>query len=230
MILKKIDDVHLLVECDRSQAAELNDYFTFEVPNARFTPSYKNGFWDGKIRLFDVRTRRLYYGLAEYVRKFCEVGDYDLQVDKSFTFGDSNYTYNNSTELFKQFSLSLEPRDYQLKAVTHCIQNDRCLLISPTASGKSLIIYLLLRYFNTRSLIVVPTVSLTQQMYTDFQDYSKDWDVEKNCHIISAGVEKETDNPVVISTWQSIYGLPKSYFEGFEFMVGDEAHLFKAKS
>ena len=230
MILKKIDDVHLLVECDRSQAAELNDYFTFEVPNARFTPSYKNGFWDGKIRLFDVRTRRLYYGLAEYVRKFCEVGDYDLQVDKSFTFGDSNYTYNNSTELFKQFSLNLEPRDYQLKAVTHCIQNDRCLLISPTASGKSLIIYLLLRYFNTRSLIVVPTVSLTQQMYTDFQDYSKDWDVEKNCHIISAGVEKETDKPVVISTWQSIYGLPKSYFEGFEFMVGDEAHLFKAKS
>ena len=54
MILKKIDDVHLLVECERGQAAELNDYFTFEVPNARFTSSYKNGFWDGKIRLFDI--------------------------------------------------------------------------------------------------------------------------------------------------------------------------------
>ena len=230
MILKKIDDVHLLVECDRSQAAELNDYFTFEVPNARFTSSYKNGFWDGKIRLFDIRTRRLYYGLAEYVKKFCETGDYELQVDKSFTFGNNNFTDIDCSRLYERFSLSLKPRDYQLKAVTHCIQKDRCLLLSPTASGKSLIIYLLLRYYNTRSLIVVPTVSLTQQMYTDFQEYSHDWDVEKNCHIISAGKEKETDKPVVITTWQSIYNLPKNYFEGFEFMVGDEAHLFKAKS
>ena len=230
MILKKIDDVHLLVECDRSQAAELNDYFTFEVPNARFTSSYKNGFWDGKIRLFDIRTRRLYYGLAGYIKKFCEIGEYDLQIDKGFTFGDSNYTDTDSSGLRERFSLSLEPRDYQLKAITHCIRNDRCLLLSPTASGKSLIIYLLLRYYNTRSLIVVPTVSLTQQMYTDFQEYSSDWDVEKNCHIISAGKEKVTDKPVVITTWQSIYGMPKDYFEGFEFMVGDEAHLFKAKS
>ena len=73
MRVRKVDDVHIFIDCDASQAAELNDYFTFEVPNARFTSSYKNGFWDGKIRLFDIRTRRLYYGLAEYVKKFCEI-------------------------------------------------------------------------------------------------------------------------------------------------------------
>ena len=230
MKLSKVDDVHMFIDCDASQAAELNDYFTFEIPNAKFTPSYRNGFWDGKIRLFDVRKRQLYYGLYEYVKKFCETGDYELQIDEGITVGDHNFSDIDCTRYSERLNLNLTPRDYQLQAVRHCINMDRCLLLSPTASGKSFIIYLLLRYFNTRSLIVVPTVSLVQQMYTDFQEYSDDWNVEEHCHLITAGTEKETDKQVVISTWQSIYALPKDYFKEFRFMVGDEAHLFKAKS
>ena len=230
MKLSKVDDVHMFIDCDASQAAELNDYFTFEIPNAKFTPSYRNGFWDGKIRLFDVRKRQLYYGLYEYVKKFCETGDYELQIDEGVTVGDHNFSDIDCTRYSERLNLNLTPRDYQLQAVRHCINMDRCLLLSPTASGKSFIIYLLLRYFNTRSLIVVPTVSLVQQMYTDFQEYSDDWNVGEHCHLITAGTEKETDKQVVISTWQSIYALPKDYFKEFRFMVGDEAHLFKAKS
>ncbi|MAE55352.1 MAG: UvsW [Porticoccaceae bacterium] len=230
MKLRKVDDVHMFIDCDAGQAAELNDYFTFEVPNAKFTPSYRNGFWDGKIRLFDTRKRQLYYGLYEYVKKFCESADYELQIDESITFGDHNFSDIDCTRFAERLNLNLTPRDYQLQAVRHCINMDRCLLLSPTASGKSFIIYLLLRYYNTRSLIVVPTVSLTQQMYTDFQEYGDEWDVAKHCHLITAGAEKETDKQVVISTWQSIYNMPRSYFNEFEFMIGDEAHLFKAKS
>ena len=230
MKLRKVDDVYMFIDCDASQAAELSDYFTFEVPNAKFTPSYRNGFWDGKIRLFDTRKRQLYYGLYEYVKKFCEEREYKLQIDESVTIGNHNFSDIDCTRFAERLNLNLTPRDYQLQAVRHCINMDRCLLLSPTASGKSFVIYLLLRYFNARSLLVVPTVSLTQQMYTDFQDYSDDWDVEKHCHLISAGSEKETDKQVVISTWQSIYDLPRNYFDKFEFMIGDEAHLFKAKS
>jgi superfamily II DNA or RNA helicase len=230
MKVSKVNDVHIFIDCDASQAAELNDYFTFEIPNAKFTPSYRSGFWDGKIRLFDVRKRQLYYGLYEYVKKFCEAGDYKLQIDESITLGDNNFSDIDCTRFSERLNLNLTPRDYQLQAVRQCINMDRCLLLSPTASGKSFIIYLLLRYFNTRSLIVVPTVSLTQQMYTDFQEYSNDWNVSEHCHIITAGAEKESNKQVVISTWQSIYALPKNYFNEFRFMVGDEAHLFKAKS
>lgn len=32
------------------------------------------------------------------------------------------------------------------------------------------------------------------------------------------------------STWQSIYKLPKKWFQQFNVVIGDEAHLFKAKS
>ena len=194
MKLRKVDDVYMFIDCDASQAAELSDYFTFEVPNAKFTPSYRNGFWDGKIRLFDTRKRQLYYGLYEYVKKFCEEREYKLQIDESVTIGNHNFSDIDCTRFAERLNLNLTPRDYQLQAVRHCINMDRCLLLSPTASGKSFVIYLLLRYFNARSLLVVPTVSLTQQMYTDFQDYSDDWDVEKHCHLISAGSEKETDN------------------------------------
>ena len=230
MILKKLNDVYLIVQCDRGEAQELSDYFTFDVPNAKFTPAFRNRFWDGKIRLFDIRTKKLYYGLVEYVQKFCSDRGYNVQFDKSCTVGDSDFGIIDCTRFSESLNLSLVPRDYQLTAVTHCINRDRTLLISPTASGKSLIIYLLLRYYNVRSLVVVPTVSLTQQMYTDFQSYSNDWSAEDNCHIIQAGREKDSDKQVVISTWQSIYNLPKNFFNDFDLIVGDEAHLFKAKS
>ena len=39
-----------------------------------------------------------------------------------------------------------------------------------------------------------------------------------------------SDRPVTISTWQSIYKLDKSYFDGFDVVIGDEAHQFKSKS
>ena len=35
---------------------------------------------------------------------------------------------------------------------------------------------------------------------------------------------------MVITTWQSVYKLPKTYFKNFGAIIGDEAHLFKAKS
>mgnify|MGYP001276094785 FL=1 len=35
---------------------------------------------------------------------------------------------------------------------------------------------------------------------------------------------------VYISTWQSIYQMPKKYFQQFGMVIGDEAHNFKAKS
>ena len=77
-------------------------------------------------------------------------------------------------------------------------------------------------------LIIVPTTSLVEQMYKDFKEYG--WNVKDHCHRIYGGKEKYTDHNVVISTWQSIYKEPRKWFEKFNVVIGDEAHLFKAKS
>ena len=57
-----------------------------------------------------------------------------------------------------------EVRDYQKDIFIHAVQKNRCLLLSPTLSGKSLIVYLLTRFIQLRIknkiLIIVPTTSL----------------------------------------------------------------------
>jgi len=85
---------------------------------------------------------------------------------------------------------------------------------------------------NKKVLIIVPTVSLVEQMVSDFKDYSggNGWDTERNCHKILSGAAKTTEKRVVVSTWQSVFKQPEKYFEQFGAVIGDEAHLFKAKS
>jgi superfamily II DNA or RNA helicase len=115
--------------------------------------------------------------------------------------------------------------------VHDALRHNRKLLLSPTASGKSLMIYAITRYHvenNRRILIVVPTTSLVEQMYKDFEDYG--WGAEKYCHRVYAGRDKTSDYSVTITTWQSIYKLDKKYFNDFNVVIGDEAHLFKSKS
>jgi len=226
--ISKLNEVYIQLDSNRGILQELSEYFTFSVPGHTFMPAYRNKIWDGKIRLLNLRDNSLYYGLLNYVEKFCDERQYGIIKDSLNDL--NNITYNEINTFASSLQLSLQPRKYQLLAALNCIQNNRSLLISPTASGKSLIIYLLLRYYNTRSLIIVPTISLTQQLFTDFKNYSPNWDVEKYCHIIKQGQEKTSDKQIIISTWQSIYKLPKKYFADFNLVIGDEAHLFKAKS
>jgi superfamily II DNA or RNA helicase len=237
-ILKK-DEVHMKVLCDMSTAQEISDHFTFEVPGAKFTPLYRNKMWDGKLRLFSLVTKELYLGLLPYLIQYCEVNNIDLDISE-FPSKTNRVTFEQVSEFCDNLNLGsngnpLLIRDYQVEAVYRAICDERRLLLSPTGSGKSLIIYCLLRWyeqFNSKQLILVPTTSLVEQMYSDFKDYSclNGWDVETNCHRIYSGHEKITDLPIIISTWQSVYELPKKWFEVFDVVVGDESHTFKAKS
>ncbi len=126
---------------------------------------------------------------------------------------------------------SHKPRDYQIDGVYDALKYNRRLIISPTGSGKSLMIYAVTRYHvgrKRRILLVVPTTSLVEQMYKDFIEYG--WDVEKYCHRVYAGRKRSTPQRVTISTWQSIYKMDKKWFSQFDVIIGDEAHQFKSKS
>lgn len=234
----KKNEVHLLIDTDPGIAQELNDYFTFDVPGARFMPLYRNRMWDGKARLFNIYRKELYVGLLPYLQEFANTLEYDLKLDVK-DIGDpvsKTYVETFTKELKLQSNgKDIEVRDYQVDGITEAINRGRSLLLSPTASGKSLIIYSLVRYhqqLGRKQLIIVPTTSLVEQMYGDFQDYATavDWKVSENCHRIYGGKEKSNEFPITISTWQSIYKFPKSWFEKFDVVYGDEAHQFKAKS
>ncbi len=164
-------------ECERSLAQELSDYFTFFVPGYQFTPQYKSRVWDGKIRLADLRTFTIYRGLLPYIEKFCKERQYELECEPELYLTE-DFSLNTATEFIKTLNLPFEPRDYQIKSFVHAIRNRRMLLLSPTASGKSLIIYLMVRYFQEiglkRGLLIVPNISLVAQMYKDFESYGYD--------------------------------------------------------
>ena len=223
--ISKKDEVYLKVTCEAGVAQELCDYFTFTVPGHTFMPAYRMRIWDGKIRLFNIHNRLLYSGLLEYVFIFAEKRNYEVKPDGDWW---KPRKIEKNEEFLNNLKLPFEPRDYQLDGFHHALSYKKTLLVSPTASGKSLIIYLIVRALNVKTLIIVPTTSLVSQLFSDFQEYG--WDSAKYCHQVYAGQDKVSDKLVVISTWQSIYKLNKKTFEPYRLVIGDEAHGFKSKS
>jgi len=240
--IHQINSSDIKVQCDRGTAKELSEYFTFSVPNHQYTPAYKNKLWDGQIRLYNLHTQKIYAGLIDYVLKFAVDRKYSITNNykyPSFSMSEKDVRkYIEDTIKPTSSGVTIKPHEHQISAITHALNKERCLLLSPTGSGKSLMIYTLIRYYESiipedkKILIIVPTTGLVSQMYNDFLDYSfkNKWDTEKNCHVIFAGQDKDTPKRVVISTWQSLYKMPEKYFNQFNVIFGDEVHLFKAKS
>ena len=235
LIIDKLDEVYLKIEADADIRRELGEYFTFEVPGFKFMPQFRNRVWDGKIRLFSYATGKIYTGLYHYIVNWCN--ENNVQVVDGTKIKDTNIDDKKIDQFISALKIpNIEVRDYQREAFIHAVKKNRCLLLSPTASGKSLIIYLIM-IFNllrlkeskqNKILIVVPTTSLVEQLFKDFKDYG--YNSERNVHKIYQGHDKETSKRVIITTWQSVYNMPKKWFSDIGTVIGDEAHLFKAVS
>jgi len=246
IVIQKKNESMMLIGCDWGIGAELSDFFSFFVPGYKFMPLYKNKIWDGKVRLYNAQTNELGLGLLPYVKEFAEKRNYTIEYEDSLYGMPEQYNDIDPKaimDFLKRLNLQgrgepIEVRDYQFDAICDAIRKKRAILLSPTGSGKSLIIYALMRWylenFNQKVLVIVPTTSLVQQMYADFADYStadESFQVEKECHVIYSGKEKTNiHNRIYISTWQSIYKLGPAWFEQFGAVFGDECHGFKSKS
>jgi superfamily II DNA or RNA helicase len=224
----------MAVLCEPGVRHELSEYFSFNVPGAKFMPAVRRKQWDGKIRLFNSLTCELNVGLYAKLCRFAADRHYHIQL-KNSPYGLPNATnkvdHQKLVASQAMWKMPFAPRDYQYDAIVHGIERKRCLLLSPTGSGKSFIIYNLMRWYLDQHeksvLIVVPTTSLVEQMYKDFEDYGFDVD---EVHKIYSGKDKKTDKRIIVTTWQSVYRLGKEWFEQFGCVFGDECHLFKAKS
>ena len=232
IIMEKENEVFLRLSCEPGVGMELNHYFRFHPKDYQFMPMFRRKKWDGYVYLYNMNSGRIYYGLKNKIQRFASDREYEL-IDRT---NDPTQPLSNEDYLkfLTSFPCEFKLRDYQSLAVRHSIDKKRCVLLSPTASGKSFVIYYLIRYyFPQKTLIIVPTLSLVSQMYSDFEAYAKvdkTFKVEKFVHKIFGGQEKTTDKPIIISTWQSLYGLEKNFFTDFKLVIGDEAHMYKSKS
>ena len=235
VIIQKSNEVFLKIKAEPHIEYELRDHFTFEVEGAKFMPQYRKRNWNGEIHLYDLRSKKIYVGLLDKIVSFCERHGYTYKFEDNDYYGPP-FEINSSISIegVKDYIRSItkiKPRDYQIEGVCDCLKHNRRLLVSPTASGKSLMIYSLVRYYvhkGMKILLVVPTTSLVEQMYKDFVEYG--WDAKNHCHRIYSGREVTNTNEVTITTWQSVFRMEKSFFKDYDVIIGDEAHLFKSKS
>jgi len=230
--IQHVNNIYIQINAEDGILQEMSEFFTFSTPGYQFSPAFRNRHWDGKIRLLNLKTKQLYAGLVGYVKTFCKNNNYTLEITD-----EEETVYPIDTKNFASaLSLTIEPRDYQYLASSVGLTKKRTVLLSPTASGKSLIIYMMIRHLlnngKKRGLLIVPTINLVTQMHSDFKSYSVNngWDAEKYCQKIYGGESKIPNSDLIISTWQSIYDMPKKYFSQFDFVIGDEAHTFKARS
>ena len=142
--IEKFNEAYLRIKCDPAVARELSEFFTFEVPGAKFMPSVRRRIWDGKIRLFGVGNGKIYSGLLPYVEEFLQEQGHIYTVSEEYS---KRILDKSTTTKFVQSLSKIKARDYQIDAVHNILEHDRGLILSPTGSGKSFIIYALIRYY-----------------------------------------------------------------------------------
>lgn len=228
---------------------EIRDYFSFRKKGYQYNPKFKAGVWDGYLRAFDIRDRTIPSGLIDRLKEFTSHPgrDYELQLEESEWFGlpgakdeidlEELFAFIKDLKPVRDDGTPIEIYDYQFAAIFDALTTKRRLIISPTATGKSFIIYCIMRWWlekhhedGDKFVLIVPTTLLVNQMYGDFEDYSRanGWSVEDNCHMLYSGKEKISSKPILISTWQSLCKFNQQFFGTVKAIVGDEVHEYAA--
>lgn len=229
--LEYVNAAYIRVRAEASIILELSEKFTYFAENYKFSPAYKNRLWDGKIRLINRMTCLVYGGLARRIKKFCDENGYTISFDKELLY--DHVTLEQVEQFLDTLDLPdwLERRDYQVEAIMKCIRSRRRTLLSPTSSGKSFMMYALMRWYSDeKTLIIVPSTGLVRQLQSDFESYGFKGVIDTSI----GGLLKDNNIPadVVITTWQALDNgkkkMPKVWFNQFGVIIGDEAHGAKA--
>jgi len=233
--LEKLNEVDFRVKgLTQGSALELKEHLTCVIDNWWFHPRAKAG-WRGEISYFNWNEQTVPIGLFPQMVKFCKKFGYKLKIDF-----DKEELFNDiSDEDFEEFYKAIfrdstfEPRDYQDESIKRALRKKRGIIESPTGSGKSLVIYTLIRFLlgvcEGKILLIVPNISLVNQMFSDFKEYG--WEqCEGYCNLVFGGSQKRWQLPITISTWQSIYKKSIDFFAQYQAVIVDETHGAKASS
>lgn len=225
MTISLYDKMHIMIECDDYACIrQIREHFTDYATGFLFAPKYKSGMWDGKICLMNWTHKSLPYGLlldlVRFVKtKLTEV-ELTLTADVTSTF--------KGTNTMPVYDLNIKPRPYQQDCIESSLKYGRGLIVSSTASGKSLIIAYIIKHLldaglSKKALIIVPTIQLVTQFYSDLGDYGM------NNYTIGKvwAKSKEWDSQIVISTWQTL-SKHHDMLQTFDCVITDEVHQAKA--
>jgi len=235
ILIKDLNESYTLIQTNNLELKKkIANTLTVEVPNHQFDPLFRAGMWDGTKKFYKVKdthliiTKGLKSLVLDYLDKTKQHYEHSF-IDKPF-----NVTNEEIDSFIKTLNLPFSPYDYQIKALKSMLEEKRLVIKSCTGSGKSLMIFLFfmyLRKLNKNVLLVVPSISLVDQMFSDFKDYGfKDIN-----DVLLIGGEHNSNKdlkskPIVISTWQSLQYMDKESFDVFDAMVVDECHLAKAEA
>jgi superfamily II DNA or RNA helicase len=225
--IEKYNNVYLKINCEKEIQYELKEFFSCYAPSYRFHPKFKAKIWNGKVSVYDYKSSLLPIGLLIDLLEFCKQFNYKFKIDiKKIGIFDETITKDKLNIFHKDLfrDVDIFPRDYQTDAIKTILYKKRCVIESATGSGKSLIIYSVIRYLlklNKQTILIVPSVSLVEQMISDFKSYGWD-DVNDHVSILYSGKEVDNGKGVLISTWQSVFGKPEEFFNRFEGLIIDE--------
>lgn len=245
VVIQKIDETYIRVTCAEPwMEYDISEKFTFDAPDMQFDPRVRSGKWDGKIRLYNRKTKTLYLGLFfQLLEVINELKwTYEVVGESPIVVQDlSKDDILASIDIIKPHSdgKPITPFDYQINAVHYMLSMSRSTCLAATSAGKSLIIYIAIRIYqmllesSDRIIIIVPNVQLVEQMYSDFLDYSSytgsDWHVHHHCQRIHGKYSKSMTNQIVITTWQSLSKMPRHIVNEAAAIFVDEVHGVRGK-
>jgi len=232
LIIEKVNSSCVHLVCEDGLSHRFYNVFSAYAPGYRFNPRFKLHVWDGKVRCYNPITQILPIGLLNNLLIWCD----QHKIEYSLQGFDKPLRDNiDKEELEKQMNsyitAGFQARDYQVNAVHAALTNRRGVLLSCTGSGKSLMIYTFLRYLLDnkdvhRAILIVPSVSLVEQMFSDFRDYGWD-DLEDHVEMLYSGKKPTFKKEILISTWQSLEKEDPEFFEVYDACVVDECHQAK---
>ncbi|HET8686191.1 MAG TPA: DEAD/DEAH box helicase family protein, partial [Methanosarcina sp.] len=246
MKIEKYNESHLRVFASRDVLYGIKDFFTFKAPGYQFSPKFKQKIWDGNVSLFNIQTNKLPVGLHDLLLQYAERVEEEVEYipNQNYkNFEPENIDYDEFLEFVKGLNLSdkkgdpITAKPYQISAAYSALNNRRMTLSMPTGSGKSLTIYIIIRWMikhEMRTVLLVPSISLVKQMVSDFIEYSllNGFNVDEYTNLLYNGQEKDFGSFILVSTWQSMSKMIKTSYgvkalNSYDCMIVDEAHTAK---
>jgi len=217
---QKINESFYKISGIPEELQEVKRKFTLKIPNAYFDPMVKRGFKPDSEVFYvidpsDANSIIIPSGLLGFVTDVPETPEYSEQ---------------EILKHIKNLNIPFELYDYQQQIVVESIQKKNQIALAATGSGKSACIYCMLSFFkskNLKGMLLVPSVSLTTQIYNDCKEYNASDDFLESIRLIGGDNKvKELDKQITITTWQSAMLIEKG-FEDFDFVIIDETHQLK---
>jgi superfamily II DNA or RNA helicase len=231
--IDKLNEVYLRFNGEIGQCMELKAFSSFYATSYKYHPAFKARIWDGKLSWYNMKDKTVPIGLLPELYKYAERYGYTLKLN--FDIGELVPKQLDDDHLYKFYDIILKdsefyPRDYQHEAVRVALNNRRGTLSSATASGKSFVIYLIVRYLLSKGekvMIIVPSVSLVNQIFSDFVDYGW-YQCGHNVEKLYSGERPTFGKDVLITTYQSLMKRPAAFFANYTAMINDECQQTKS--